>query len=122
MGQIVVGVLLGCSLPEAVIEVFFDDDGETLVDSWRDSKSWAIQRQIEWVEDSTVVGVWVACAEGRDKGVQEIDGPLSFEELAKGEAYARALGVWQEFSQWVQKTRDIKLPAPQLFVSPTEVA
>jgi hypothetical protein len=88
----------------------------------RDGKPLKVQRQIEWVEDSTVIGVWVASAHGRDKGVAEIDAPLSFEELSKGADYARALGIWQEFSQWVQKLRDVKLPAPQLFVAPTEVA
>jgi hypothetical protein len=122
MGRTVLGVLLGCALPETIIDLFYGDDGDTIVDRWNDELSFSQkQKRIEWIEDSLVIGFWVACTHGRDKGVQDIDGPLSLAELEKGDSYVRARRIWEEFAQWVSKDLGMNLPSPQLFVAPTEV-
>ena len=121
MGQQVLGILLGFKPSKKLQEILFTEDMEGLADHWN---KMAGHRRIEQVFDShgvpKVVGMWIAIQTG-DKGVPDIDDPISFEAVRSGSACHRALLVWTKFVDWAKK-KEVGIPTATLFIAPTEVA
>lgn len=126
MGQNVIGVMLGVELKKKAREklCYEDSEGRSLIEDWNYPTSGPAPRrgdQAEWVMDSDLVGIWVVCSHGDDKGVPDLKGPISLSKLAKGKDFKRAQAAWKKFAKWVGK-HGVKLGKPQLFLAPTEVA
>jgi hypothetical protein len=122
MGQMVLGVMLGCKLPKKLPKSFFDEMGESVIDSWNSGLLAPDRRRVEQVEDSMVVGIWVVCSHGNEKGVPDIARPENIADLMRSHSYKIAAENWQKFAVWALKKGGMKLPAPQLWLAPTEVA
>jgi hypothetical protein len=120
MGQVVLGVMLGCKLTAKLGKLCDDEEGKgSLLEHWNDAQVHGTE--IEADEDYTVIGAWVACSHGYDKNVPDLDKPIALADLEKGKALKAARKAWDRFAKWAD-TQGIKLPPPQLYLAPTEVA
>ena len=127
MGQIVLGVMLGIKVPAKLKRRLTaeNSDYETIIYRWNDEVQVSEGPSVEWSEDGSVLGTWVACAHGDDmlgEHVLGLDSAISFEALAKSKHYKIASKAWLKFAIWLDKEYGIELPTPRLFVAPTEVA
>lgn len=121
MGQNVIGVLYGVVVTTRQFDKLAEDGhGRSLVEQWN-GQTRSRSSQIETVDNSNVVGIWVVCSHGDDKGVPDVEEPVSLTALQKGANFKRAKKAWDEFARWV-KTQGVPLGKPQLFIAPTEVA
>ena len=126
MGQNVIGVLLGIdatpSLLKKVVDADEGNDGESLMDEWNMRWGFHSRKRLEWIEDSSLIGFWVACAHGDDKGVRDLSRPLSLRKLEDGRDVLTAMRNWQAFMVWARR-RGVEIKkTPTLWIAPTEVA
>ena len=111
------GVLHGC-----------DVGGSLLADAvWEHADLWNESHEdrgkhIEWVQDATVFGVFVACHHGDEKGVPDIVGPVSFGEIEKLPRAREAARVWRAFVKGLPMSLSDNFPEAGLWLVETEVA
>jgi hypothetical protein len=118
MGQTVIGLLLGCEVPEKVVLWSDEGDNSGLVEAWNEAPKRKRVERVAWVDDSRVVGVWVAVPwHEDDKGLKETALPIPLDGLDTLGASER----WQKFEAFAN-ARGVKLKAPTLWLAPTEVA
>ena len=124
MGQNVIGVMYGVQLTTRQFDVLCDDRaGDTLIESWnsQEKPSVPLADRIDTVDNSNVLGIWVVCSHGDDKGVPDIEEPVTMEMIQKTENFKRVKRAWGKFTKWAVG-KGVKLAKPRLFLAPTEVA
>ena len=110
-----VGVLLGCEVAKSV--ELYNDDETGLIESWNATLK-SRSREVEWVEDSRLVGVWVVVPwHGQDKGVSDDVGPTRLDRLNTSKAKV----AWEKFVAFAKK-RGVHLGEAALWLARTEVA
>jgi hypothetical protein len=137
MGQIVLGVLLGCEIPDNAVLFDEDSDGGGLIEQWQKAiepeiKKFAKKHKTapwsaagHFVPDTTydsapaLLGFWVLCHHG--KSCPEINGAIQLDTIQQSKGYTDALAAWTRWAKWAA-SKGMKLPEPQLFLAPTEVA
>ncbi len=119
MGQMVLGVMLGCKLPKKLPKAYYDQDGESVIEEWNAEFKFGDRRRVEQVD--IVLGLWVVCQHGEEKGVPDIDRPVDLGLIETSQSYRVSLVAWHKFDQWMIK-KGVMLPAAQLWLAPTEVA
>lgn len=135
MGQNVIGVLLGARIPKGV--KLYTDEGDGLLERWEKEArprvkayaekhavdTWIASRRIvpEWPQDVDVIGFWVMCEHGDEKGCPDIDGAIPLAGIEQTKAYRDALIAWRGWMVWVARQR-VKFDEPALYLCPTEVA
>lgn len=116
MGQNVTGVLHGCAVSGGVDEMIWDSI-ETWNDRQKDRRRW-----IEWTQDSDVIGVFVVCQNGGDKGVRDMGACVSVGSLAKLPSVKEAERIWADFAKSLSKVERDRLQPAELWLVETEVA
>jgi hypothetical protein len=129
MGQIVLGVMYGTRAPG--VGSPWDPDGPlaeggySFLERWeRASGEGRRKYKIEASHPDAsplVIGYWVVCEHGDENGVADIDGCLRLDAIKRGKPHAKAKAHWKRFAAWARK-HGVKLPAPTLWLAPTEVA
>lgn len=117
MGQMVIGLMLGCKIPKRIAlhnEEFGDGEVPGLIDVWENENHKNNAPEVE--HDAGVFGFWLF-QEHEDFG----DKARALDDLPKSKEYRTALKNWTAFSKWAVK-QGVKLPEPQLFLAQTEVA
>jgi len=122
MGQMTFGVLFGCHMeaPESLGE----EGWYTHISAYKPGRG-ARPDTPHGDGPRGYLGVWVAVGASGEEGAADLDEPfpLDFitETKAYREPYQRAVKAWDRFAEWSNK-RGIVLPAPRLYLVPTEVA
>ncbi len=126
MGQTTMGVLYGVKIPNEIRPYDDDADDGGLLEAWHKVNK---ERRGGFQLDSTnemtpwLMGYWVVLDRGgEDKGLPAFNDALPFAQIEKLPAFKKAQQEWKKFAAWAVKRRSIKLPAPQLWLTGTEVA
>jgi hypothetical protein len=116
MGQMVLGVMLGCRMSPALQRKL---EGGLLSD-WN-NKQTDFHDRVDRASnaggsDTDVIGVWVIHEEGF-----QLDEPLSVRDIENSKRYAFALRQWKKFRNWARR-QHAKVPSARLFIAKAEVA
>jgi hypothetical protein len=129
MGQIVLGVMYGAKVPNTIdpwdTAGPLSERGDSFLERWERASG---ERRRKYKLDTShvdalpwVIGYWVVCEHGDEKGAADIDGCLRLDAITRGRSHAKAKAHWKRFAAWARK-HGVKLPAPTLWLAPTEVA
>lgn len=124
MGQIVWGVMWGAEIP-ADVDLWGDDGSDPLIEQWQRASGEARAKyRVDTTDESDrfLVGYWVLCDHGDEKGVKDLDGTcVVLATVPSSKAHKKAQAAWKRFAAWMKK-RGVTFPKPQLWLAPTEVA
>src|SRR5262245_22127562 len=124
MGQMTVGILLGCEAPALPVT---GDDPEPLYDlicRWEGARRITLagkepKVRVESEGGKDLLGVWVAVGGGGEDGAPyftERCMPLADVPNACARSIARAEKLWYRFAAWAEKHEGLKLPLPRLWL------
>lgn len=125
MGQTVTAIMLGCKDGNGV-DVFDEkyEDGMVYAYNNKAFPGYSTKFKLEVTNecDPVVLGFLVMAEHGDDNGVEDMqDRAIPFASVEKHKGYKKALKAWDKFAVWALK-EGVTLPAPELWIVPTEVA
>jgi hypothetical protein len=121
MGQMVLGILLGCKVSPALQRRLYGEEAGLLSD-WNNKQQdrWLIEPVLnDQGKPAHVIGLWILCGTGEK--APDVDEPLELREVEKSKDYKLALRQWKKFRNWSRR-QHAKVPSARLFVAKTEVA
>lgn len=146
MGQMTIGIMFGIKLPQGWHWEFgancnVDDDSDGIAEKCYEAFESQIQAATsepgesvveQFIPDvdyeSNLIGFWVAAGASGKPGCPDLveGGAIPLRDLDQMPPYDRAITVaqerWARFAKWAEKSENVGLPEPRLWILNTEVA